>query len=418
MSPALLRALGPGLLFAGAAVGVSHIVQSTRAGAAFGLSLVGLVVLANVFKYAAFSFGPRYAAATGTSLLEGYRRQGRIALSAYGLLTLSTMFTVQAAVTLVTAGLAKAVFGLELSVFWISVLLLVLCASILTLGKYAWLDRIVRVVVVVLTLSTFAATILVLPRVDWSTLGWLPPGELDKKTIFFMAALVGWMPSAIDISVWHSLWTLARREQTGHEPSMEESKLDFDIGYIGTALLALCFIVLGAGVMHGTGTTFANTAGGFAGQVVQLYSSVLGTWSTPIIGSAALLVMFSTTLTVTDGFPRAVSTLVARFRSEERPGSVQGADRAYWVVLAVLMFGAAAVIGWLLTSLKLLVDVATTLSFLTAPILSFLNHRAVLGEEVTTDKRPGAWLLALSTLSIIVQAVFAVYWMWLKFFSA
>ena len=32
--------LGPGLLFAGAAIGVSHLVQSTRAGADFGLSLI------------------------------------------------------------------------------------------------------------------------------------------------------------------------------------------------------------------------------------------------------------------------------------------------------------------------------------------------------------------------------------------
>ena len=29
----MLRSLGPGLLFAGAAVGVSHLVQATRAGA-------------------------------------------------------------------------------------------------------------------------------------------------------------------------------------------------------------------------------------------------------------------------------------------------------------------------------------------------------------------------------------------------
>ena len=33
-----LKSLGPGLLFAGAAIGVSHLVQSTRAGADFGFS--------------------------------------------------------------------------------------------------------------------------------------------------------------------------------------------------------------------------------------------------------------------------------------------------------------------------------------------------------------------------------------------
>ena len=96
------KAFGPGLLWAGAAIGVSHLVQSTRAGANYGFALVGLVLVALVFKYPAFSFGPRYAAATGTSLLEGYRRRGVWALVVYAILTLGTMFTIQAAVTFVT----------------------------------------------------------------------------------------------------------------------------------------------------------------------------------------------------------------------------------------------------------------------------------------------------------------------------
>ena len=46
-----LKKLGPGLLFAGAAIGVSHLVQSTRAGADFGWGLGWALVLVNVFKY-------------------------------------------------------------------------------------------------------------------------------------------------------------------------------------------------------------------------------------------------------------------------------------------------------------------------------------------------------------------------------
>ena len=105
-------AFGPGLLFAGAAVGVSHLVQSTRAGAMFGLSMLLVVVIANVVKFPAFRFGPQYAAATGHSLLDGYRRQGRWTLVVFTLLTLATMFTITAVVTVVTAGVAIAVFGL------------------------------------------------------------------------------------------------------------------------------------------------------------------------------------------------------------------------------------------------------------------------------------------------------------------
>ncbi|MCH1385109.1 MAG: divalent metal cation transporter, partial [Flavobacteriaceae bacterium] len=71
------KKLGPGLLFAGAAIGVSHLVQSTRAGADYGLGLLWVLLLVNFFKYPFFQFGPRYALATGESLLAGYAKLGR-----------------------------------------------------------------------------------------------------------------------------------------------------------------------------------------------------------------------------------------------------------------------------------------------------------------------------------------------------
>ena len=75
-----LRKLGPGLLFAGAAIGVSHLVQSTRAGADYGWGLLWALLLVNLFKYPFFQFGPRYALATGGSLLDGYYKLGKIFL--------------------------------------------------------------------------------------------------------------------------------------------------------------------------------------------------------------------------------------------------------------------------------------------------------------------------------------------------
>jgi len=54
----ILKKLGPGLLFAGAAIGVSHLVQSTKSGADFGLGLVWALIIANIFKYPFFSIWP------------------------------------------------------------------------------------------------------------------------------------------------------------------------------------------------------------------------------------------------------------------------------------------------------------------------------------------------------------------------
>ncbi|MDH3571571.1 MAG: hypothetical protein OER89_15475, partial [Gemmatimonadota bacterium] len=83
-------AFGPGLLWAAAAIGVSHLVQSTRAGADAGLGLAGVILLALILKYPFFEYGPRYAAATGLSLVEGYRHIGRWALWLYFFITVTT----------------------------------------------------------------------------------------------------------------------------------------------------------------------------------------------------------------------------------------------------------------------------------------------------------------------------------------
>ncbi len=418
-----LKALGPGLLMAGAAIGVSHLVQATRAGAVYGFGLIGLVLLANIAKYPAFRFGPAYATATGTSLLEGYRRQGKWALGLYLVVTLGTMFTVQAAVAVVCAGLAKVMLGLEVSAPVIAVGIIVVCAGLLAVGRYRWLDAINKVIIVALTVATLAATALTLPQIDFGAMPWWP-ASTTTADIFFFAALVGWMPSAIDISVWNSLWTLARRETSGHTPTRDESMFDFHIGYWGTAFLALCFLVLGAGVMYGQGAEIQASAGGFAAQIIDLYTQALGEWSRPLIGGCAFLVMFSTTFTVVDGFPRALATLGLRFRREEIPwggeekprtdaDGIGGFKLAYWGSLVILAIGASIVLFTLMTSLKAMVDLATTLSFLTAPILAALNHRSMFDESVPADHRPTPLLRLASLGGIVFLGGCAAYWIWL-----
>ena len=416
-----LKAFGPGILFAGAAIGVSHLVQSTRAGALYGLGLLPVTFIALAIKYPAFQFGPRYAAATGTSLLEGYRRQGRWALVLYAVATIGTMWTVQAAVTLVTSGLLLTMLGPILPVTIMSVALLLVCALVTLLGGFGLLDKLVKAAVLLLTLATAVATSLVLPNVAWGSAGSL--FALDAKQFFaslpFIVALAGWMPSAIDISVWHSLWTLARRQETGHIPTPGEAVTDFSIGYWGTAFLAICFTLLGAALLFGAGREIPNGATAFAAMVIGLYTDSLGTWSYWLIGGAAFLVMFSTTLTVLDGFPRALSCLVRRFQCDEPLGGDSNSSTSvlYISCLGGLAGGAVLVIGMFRGQLRELVDMATTLSFITAPVMAFLNHRAVTGPEVPPQLRPGRWLTGFSLFSIALLTIFAGVYLWVEFFN-
>lgn len=411
-----LHKLGPGLLFAAAAIGVSHLVQSTRAGAGWGLAMAAFIVFANALKYPAFRFGPHYAAATQTSLLQGYRNQGTWALVLYLLLTLGTMFTVQAAVTMVTAGLLAAWLGVQASPVLLSAAILAGCFVLLLVGRYHWLDRVTKVLVGTLTVATIIATGAALGYVDWGRETWILPAEaFDGATLAFLAALIGWMPSAIDVAVWNSLWTLAKSSDDEEPAELGNTMTDFHVGYIGTAGLALCFMLLGTGVMHGRGIEFEQSAGAFAGQVLELYTTTLGPWSGPIIGLSAVVVMFSTTLAVLDGFPRALGVLATRFVGDETPDDYELesplARKAYRGSMVALALGALVIVFWLQSSLKGMVDVATTLSFLTAPMLAFLNHRAVFSAEVPDEARPGPVLQWWSIIGIVLMSGFAVAWL-------
>jgi Mn2+/Fe2+ NRAMP family transporter len=329
------------------------------------------------------------------------------------------MFTVQAVVTAVTAAITAALLGWSgpAAVFQLTILLTLVCALLLFVGHYRWLDRAIKVVVPLFTLSTFAATALALPRVDWSTIRLFPGAGLfsDPASVLFMVALVGWMPSAFDLSIWHSLWTLARRQETRYAATVNEALLDFNIGYLGTTLLAVCFVALGAGVMHHSGTRFPESAAGFANQVIALYSETLGAWSKPLIGLSAFTVMFSTTLTVIDGFPRALSTLAARFSAPEISDGASATNRSvYWIALVVLGLGSIGIVGFLARSLVALVDLATVLSFLTAPVLAWLNHRVILADDVPEEHRPGPVMIAYSWAGIIFSTAFALYFLWVR----
>jgi Mn2+/Fe2+ NRAMP family transporter len=419
----LLKAIGPGLLFAGAAIGVSHLVQSTRAGATFGLGLVGVVLLANLTKYPGLSFGSRYSNATGLSLLEGYRRQGTWTLVVFSLLTLGSMFTVVAAVTLVTAAILNELVlsrlveepSLQAGV----IVLFAVVAGLLRMGGFKWLDQAIKVLLGAMATMTFVATAMVLPEVDWGSLSLgLPAGATEVAAIGFVVALAGWMPAPMDIAVWNSMWALAKRDATGHRASPEETRFDFNLGFGLCVVLALCFVLLGNVVMFQGGVAPASGGVGLAKQILSLFTESLGAWSYPIVGLCAFAVMFSTTLTVLDAFSRVLVVLVDRFRTAEAPGEVArdlASDRGYWIAFAVLVGGALILLYGFLKSLAQMVDLATTLSFVTTPVLALFNHRAMHADEVDAAYRPSRAMTLFSAGCVVLLTGFAIFYLWHRF---
>lgn len=409
---ATLKKLGPGLLFAGAAIGVSHLVQSTRAGADFGLGLLWALVLVNVFKYPFFQYGPRYAAATGESLLEGYKKLGKGVLVIYFFLNLATMFTIQTAVTIVTAGLANSLFGdisflnfgcksISSVEIW-TVIILVICLVILFLGKYSTLDKLIKGIIIILTVSTFLAVCFAFKEFDQS-LSLTQTWPQNNAELAFLIAFMGWMPAPLDIAVWHSIWAVEKKkEELSFTP--KAALLDFNIGYLGAIALGIAFLCLGYFVMYNSGETFSDKAALFSNQLIDLYTKTLGDWAFIIIGVAAFTTMFSTTITTLDASPRAMSKSI-----ELMLNKTFKMNYVFWILL--LTAGTLIIFFTFASEMGLLIQIATILSFITAPFYAIINYRLISSMHTPKPWRPTLKLHILSWLGIIFLIGFSVWYL-------
>jgi Mn2+/Fe2+ NRAMP family transporter len=409
-----LKVLGPGILFASTCIGVSHLVQSTRAGAEYGFLLLGAVILANVFKYPFFEFAVRYTSATGVSVIDGYAKKGKWILIAYFLLSIPSMVIVTAAVTFVTAGLMSTLLGIDMATDNLAVIIFSICLIVLILGKYKLLDNLLKVVGLVLLISTLVAFISALIHGPVEKTSEFVPAELYSITgIMFAIALMGWMPTAVDISTWTSLWSEAKTKVTGYRPTLKESLADFNFGYWVTAFLSICFITLGANIIYGTGTELSNSSAGFAAQLINMFTTAIGQWSYTIIAIAAFSTMFSTTITVVDGYGRSMNRTFKLIRYGE---GREDNRRAYIVWTIIISVSAYLVIAQFLNNLKSLVDLATILSFIIAPLAGLLNYIVIRADEVENEYRLPKWLNALAIAGLAFLTIFTIIFFVVWFF--
>jgi Mn2+/Fe2+ NRAMP family transporter len=403
MKKSILQSLGPGLLFAGAAIGVSHLVQSTRAGAEFGFGLIWALLLVHLFKYPFFQFGPRYAAATGETLLDGYKKLGKGVLISYYILNFATMFTIQAAVTIVTAGLASQLFGFTNNLVLWSTVLLFISFTFLVVGKYQLLDNLMKYIIVILTISTIIAVSMALfsNKEVFDVTQIIPLGTVE---LTFLIAFLGWMPAPLDISIWHSIWSVEKDKTNVVKTKLKDALFDFNIGYISALFLGICFLLLGALVMYKSGENFSDKGGVFATQLIALYTRNLGDFSYIFIAIAAFTTMFSTTITTLDASPRAMHrTTKLVFNKELKYG--------YWFWILFLFLGTVLILKFFMDNMGLLVKTATILSFLTAPFYAILNYTLITGKHTPKKYQPGISLKVLSSIGIVFLIGFSVWFL-------
>ena len=300
------------------------------------------------------------------------------------------------------AGLATTLFGDFVSVeVWTAIILLI-CILLLAIGRYKLLDNLMKIIIITLTISTILAVSMALLKSDGglSIKQVLPENSIE---IAFLIAFMGWMPAPLDISVWHSLWAIEKRKEM-KEFSPKSALFDFNVGYFSTIVLGIGFVLLGALIMFSSGATFSNSAGAFANQLVEMYTSSLGNWAYIIIGIAAFTTMFSTTLTTLDASPRAMHRTTELLFDKV-------SDRGYFAWLLLLAAGTLGIFFFFASEMGLLVKIATILSFLTAPFYAIINYRLISSNYTPKEWRPSTLLHILSWLGIAFLVGFSIWYL-------
>jgi Mn2+/Fe2+ NRAMP family transporter len=311
------------------------------------------------------------------------------------------MFTIQTAVTIVTAGLAIELFGITSNITIWACIIIIICLFILLVGKYKVLDNLIKFVIVILTISTLLAVV---------TAGVNTTSSFELTQIFpkeaagiaFLVAFIGWMPAPLDISIWQSIWTLEKKKKE-KRITKNEMIFDFNIGYITTIVLSLCFVGLGAFVMYNSGETFSNQGGTFAKQLINLYTNSIGNEAFLLIAIAAFTTMFSTTITCLDASPRAMQ------KTFKLLGLNQIASYNLWIL--ILGAGTLFIFVFFISEMGFLVKIATILSFITAPFYAIVNLKLINSKLTPKEFRPSMLINLLSLVGIIFLTCFALWYL-------
>ena len=416
--------LGPGILFAAASVGTSHLVQSTRAGADFGLVMASFILLVCLVKYPAFRFGSEYAAASGLTLIDGYFRQGQWAVVVLVVDLVISMFVATAAIALVAAGLLGSALSLSINPVLLVVVLMMSCAALLISGRYHLFEQVSKGVVALFIVLLILATSLVLSDIDWGKASLTLPTELQNRTtMLFIVALAGWMPSPLGVAVFQSLWVTARSKDLGVPVSPKDALFDFHFGYTIAAVLAMGFLILGTVLMYQSGVEITDSPIGFAEQLIALFTSAIGGFAWPVISVAAVAVMLSSLLAIMDACPRGLGTVITYRKTVQmkptddtaREGLEESAatENKYYVHLIVLQcLGALAVLTLFASSFRAFIDFATSVAFITSALMAWLNHRAMFSSDVPAKYRPSRLIEGWSLLGVMVLTIFAVAYIW------
>ncbi len=412
----ILKSLGPGLLFASTAIGTSHLILSTRAGAHHGMIYLWIILITLILKYPFFEFGPRYTSATGYSLLHSYKKQGKWSVVLFMIIIGINMFAVTGALGAVTAGLLSTLPGFqEIPFHFLTAAVLGLTVLVLLLGRYSMLDKLIKVISAILLITMITSFVAVIIKGPEHTMG----GGIELDTLLkgtgltLFVSLIGFMPSGMESSVMHSIWSVEKSRTSNHEISLKDSLTDFNIGYVLTTILGVMFVTIGAFSVFGSGQLLQGSPAEFCVNLMKIFTKNLGDWIYPFLALAAFGTIYGTLIAAMDAFTRCFVRGLRTFKFQEISKEQSQQDflqRYYNILLPLIGVGGFLFFNLFVGGMIQALELATIIAFLGAPVIAFLNLRAVQSDNIAATHRPSKNLIRLAYFGLTVMVLFDLYY--------
>ena len=395
---------GPGILMATAAIGGSHLVSSTQAGALFGSQLIWLIVAVNLLKYPFFKYAVEYTSHSKHTVVEGYHAHYRFGFKVFVLLNIFAAIVNTAGVLLLTASLLSYSLPFPINIELLSFILLASCLTILLVGHYKILDVTSKWVMIILTISTVMALAIAAHNGPAHPAPIDPVSPYDIALLGFLVALMGWMPAPIEISAINSSWL---KTKMAKQPlTSSQILLDFKVGYFVTLGLAVVFCLLGMLMQYGQDKPVELAGVAFSQQLIDMYANTIGEWARWLIAGVAFLCMFGTTITVLDGYSRVLNESLQLLR----PNTTK---KSYTLILLLQAALGMAVVLFFKADLKSMLMFAMSSAFVTTPIFAWMNLGLVKGEIYRRQPIYTKILTGLGLAYLVGFALLFIYWRFL-----
>jgi Mn2+/Fe2+ NRAMP family transporter len=288
---AKVKQVGPGLLAAATGVGAGDLVATMIAGAEYGTLLLWAAVLGTILKLGLAEGVGRWHLASGSTLLDGWRRLGYWATVFFGGYIIIWGF-VYGATAMSAVGLPlNALFG-GLSVRYWAMIAGLVGLALVWMQRYHVFEKFMTVLVLIKFVSVVSVAVLVGPNLGELFTGLLP--RLPEGSVVNVLGLIGGVGGTITMAAY-GYWMIAKGwKGTGWLSMM---RLDNAVGYVMTGIFVISMLVVGAEMLRGQdltasdsglltlGTALGETYGDWArilflvGFLAVTSSSLLGVWN-------------------------------------------------------------------------------------------------------------------------------------------